>query len=147
MKLPDSLPFPLIRLYNPTTIFRTLDFSKLPIFQTNSASFPENLLSVSRTLTIQEPTKTGFSHLYYWNSIQQVAGRRFQAVQFITKRVKNLSFTSQRSYIALFTHYQESLQASQRRVSGWKEARAQQPLSQRSKLLMFCFFHCGPLLQ
>lgn len=78
MKLPDSLPFPLIRLYNPTTIFRTLDFSKLPIFQTNSASFPENLHSVSRTLTIQKPTKTGFSHLHYWNSIQQVAGRRFQ---------------------------------------------------------------------
>lgn len=84
MKLPDSLPFPLIRLYNPTTIFRTLDFSKLPIFQTNSASFPEiyiQFLELWQFRNQQKPVLATCTTGTAFNKLQGGVFRQFSLLQ------------------------------------------------------------------
>ena len=59
--------FPRIYLVLPM-IFRTLDFLKLRIFPTNSASFQKFALDFSN-LKIRKPRKTGPSQMYYLISL------------------------------------------------------------------------------
>ena len=90
---PDSSnqkSFPLDLFQSNTVIlspiFRMLDFSKLQIFRTNSFFLSKWTLNFSNFKT-QEPTKTGFSHIYTW---REGVFMHF----FITKQVTNLSLKS-----------------------------------------------------
>lgn len=80
--------FPSVRRYNFTPNFTIPSFFYW--FEIILLPF-KNLNLIPRTLKIQEPTKTSFSHMHSWISIQQVLGRCFPVV-FSPQQVTNLSF-------------------------------------------------------